>query len=108
MFKNNLLNKKQIMKKVKIRPMPCFCNGEHLTATFFNVVSVKDDLFQFVQFKYTLYDVQGVYAGEGSYELNGSECYGKWDASPEDAYNIVADGVGLDIILPRSGSIFEV
>lgn len=94
------------MVRVQIAPMPCFCNGKHLTATALNVISVRDDLFQFVQFKYTLYDAHGVYAGEGSYELNGTDEYPKWDASPEGAYTIVAAGIGLDIIQTKSGAIF--
>lgn len=95
------------MKKVAITPVTAYVNGRQMTATQFNVVSVSDNLFDRVVFRYTLFTALGEWAGEAAFELNGIEQYRTWDASPEQAYTIVAAGIGLEIIQTRSGAIFE-
>lgn len=95
------------MKKVSITPQVCYCNGKQITATQFNVVSVADNLFDHVVFKYTLFDATGGFAGEASYELKGVEQYTTWDASPEGAFEIVAKGIGLELSPAVSGKLFE-
>lgn len=94
------------MKKVTITPVTCYANGKQMTATQFNVVSVSDNLFDKVVFKYTLFTEKGEWAGEAAFTLDGCDCYDKWDASPEGAYTIVAKGVGLEMIQSKSGAIF--
>lgn len=44
------------MKAVKIKPAVCYANGKRMIATQLNVVSVADNLFDHVIFKYTLLD----------------------------------------------------
>jgi hypothetical protein len=96
------------MKKVSIIPATAYVNGRQMTATHFNVVSVSDNLFDKVVFKYTLFNQFGEWAGEAAYELSGVEQYTKWDASPEGAYKIVADGINLEITpVVGKSSIFD-
>lgn len=95
-------------KKVAIVPTVAYVNGQQKTATQLNVISVADNLFDVVTFLYTLYDEHGQWAGEASFTLSGCECYDQWDASAEGAYNIVAKGVGLEILPLSAKSIFEV
>jgi len=85
------------MKTVKIVPQLAFANGKRMEATQFNVVSISDNLFDAVTFKYTLFDKNMVWAGESTYSLEGRETYLTWDASPEGAYTLVAAGIGLEI-----------
>jgi hypothetical protein len=85
------------MKTVKIVPQLAFANGKRMEATQFNVVSISDNLFDAVTFKYTLFDENMVWAGESTYSLEGRETYLTWDASPEGAYTLVAAGIGLEI-----------
>lgn len=85
------------MKSVQIKPQAAFANGKRMVATQFNVVSIGDNLFDHVTFKYTLLDVNGVWAGESTYELDASN-YSTWDATPAGAYKIVATGIGVEII----------
>lgn len=94
------------MKRVAIVPAVAYVNGKQMTATSFNVVSVADNLFDHVIFKYTLYDGLGNWAGEASYELKGVVKYSEWDASPDGAYEIVAKGVDLEILPTLSKSMF--
>jgi hypothetical protein len=63
-------------------------------------------LFDNVIFKYTLQDEKGNFAGESTYELRG-EYYATWDNSPEGAYQIVADSIGVEII-GENAKMFEV
>jgi hypothetical protein len=86
------------MKTVQIKPYTAFANGKRIVATHLNVVSVKDNLFDHVVFKYTLLDDNCLWAGESTYELNGIEVYSTWDASADGAYDIVAAGIGLEIM----------
>lgn len=91
------------MKKAAIQPVTCYVNGEQKTATHISVQSVSDNLFDRVQFKYTFFDANGAWAGEAMFELNGVEEYSKWDASPEMAYQIVGDGIGIVFEPPKVG-----
>jgi hypothetical protein len=85
------------MKTVQITPQLAFANGKRMNATQFNVVSIADNLFDHVIFKYTLFDENMVWAGESTTELVGLEQYQTWDATPEGAYTIVAAKIGLAI-----------
>ncbi len=91
------------MKKAAIQPITAYVNGKQMTATHINVQSVSDNLFDRVQFKYTFFDENGSWAGEAMYELNGVEAYSQWDASPEGAYQIVGDGIGIVFVPPTIG-----
>jgi hypothetical protein len=86
------------MKTVAIKPHAAFANGKRMTATQFNVVSIADNLFDHVVFKYTLMDASGAWAGESTYELNGLAAYQTWFATPEGAYEIVAAAIGLELV----------
>lgn len=95
------------MKTVAIEPAVAYVNGKQMIATSFNVMSVSDNLFDHVIFKYTLFDANGLYAGEASYELNGIEEYSTWFATPEGAFEIVANGIGLTLApVPEGKTIF--
>lgn len=96
------------MKTVSIKPVKAYVNGKQMEATQFTVVSISDNLFDHVIFKYTLLDANGSWAGEAIYELEGLENYSKWDATPSGAYQIVASGVGLEIIQVKEGLFTEV
>lgn len=87
-----------MIKTVAIKPQTVFANGQRMTATQFNVVSIQDNLFDHVIFKYTLLDSNGTWAGESVHELKGVEQYQTWDATPAGAYKIVAAGIGVEII----------
>jgi hypothetical protein len=92
------------MKTVQIKPAVCYANGKRMIATQLNVVSVSDNLFDHVIFRYTLLDESGQWAGESTYELNGLEQYQTWFATPEGAFEIVAAGIGMEIVLPEGKS----
>lgn len=92
------------MKAIRIQPAVCFANGKRMIATQLNVVSVQDNLFDHVIFKYVLLDENNQWAGESTYELNGIEEYSTWFATPEGAFDIVAAGIGLEIVLPEGES----
>ena len=85
------------MKTVKIKPVTSFVNGKQMTATALNVVSIKDNLIDHVVFKYTLFTAKDEYAGEAVFEL-GPDTYNSWDASVDGAYNIVAKGIGVELV----------
>jgi hypothetical protein len=82
---------------VQIKPQAAFANGKRMVATQFNVVSIGDNLFDSVVFKYTLMDADGAWAGESTFSLDASN-YTTWDATPAGAYKIVAAGIGVEII----------
>lgn len=86
------------MKSVSILPTLAFANGQRVSATQINVISIQDNLFDYVLFKYTLLDENGAWAGESTFELKGEKEYQTWDTSPEGAYNIVANGIGVTIV----------
>lgn len=96
------------MKSVKVTPQIAYANGKQSVIEAINVQSVFDNLFDHVVFKYVLLDANNIQCGEGAYELKGEERYKTWDASPEGAYTIVIDGLGLEVS-PTVGksSIFE-
>jgi hypothetical protein len=94
------------MKTVQITPQIAFANGKRMMATQFNVVSIQDNLFDHVIFKYTLFDENMVWSGESTYELNGLEQYQTWFATPEGAFEIVAAGIGLNIIPKEGKTVF--
>lgn len=94
------------MITAQIKPQAAFANGKRMVATQFNVVSISDNLFDHVIFKYTLLDANGAWAGESTYELNGIEEYSKWFATPEGAYIIVAAGIGLELIEKDTKAMF--
>ena len=85
-----------ILKQVKASP--AFCNGKKMTVEQINVTSIFDNLVDHVKFKYTMYDKDGVFAGEAVFELKGAEEYGTWDASIYGAYQIVCKGIGLTLL----------
>jgi hypothetical protein len=94
------------MKTVAIQPHAAFANGKRMTATQFNVVSIADNLFDHVVFKYTLMDASGAWAGESTYELNGLAAYQTWFATPEGAYEIVAAAIGLELVSHDKEAMF--
>jgi hypothetical protein len=94
------------MKTVQVKPQIAFANGKKMSATQLNVVSIQDNLFDHVIFKYTLLDEAGVWAGESTYELNGIDEYSTWLATPEGAFEIVAAGIGLEIIPQDNKTVF--
>jgi hypothetical protein len=92
------------MKTVAIKPVLAFANGQRMIATQFNVTSVKDNLFDFVVFEYTLFDEANQWAGASTFTLDTIEKYQTWFATPEGAFEIVAAGIGLEIIKPEGES----
>lgn len=94
------------MITVQIKPAKAYVNGKQMIATQFNVKSLNDNLYDEVTFLYTLLDENGVWAGEATYSLTGRENYTKWDASASGAYQIVADGIGLEIV-QVAGKMFD-
>jgi hypothetical protein len=83
------------MKKVSVNPQAAFANGKRMVAEAINVVSISDNLFDHVTFKYTLFTADGDWAGESTHDLTGLEQYQTWDFSPEGAYTIVIEALGL-------------
>jgi predicted dithiol-disulfide oxidoreductase (DUF899 family) len=94
------------MKTVQITPQIALANGKRMMATQFNVVSIQDNLFDHVIFKYTLFDENMVWSGESTYELVGLEQYQTWFATPEGAFEIVAAGIGINIIPVGGKTVF--
>ena len=94
------------MKTIQIAPTIAFANGKQVMATQFNVVSISDNLFDHVIFKYTLYDENNLWAGESTYELTGVDEYTTWDTTAEGAYTIVSNGIGLTIIPQQDKTLF--
>ncbi len=86
------------MLTVQIQPQLAFANGKKMQATQFNVVSISDNLYDSVCFKYTLYDANMVWSGESTVSLEGREAYVTWDATATGAHKIVADAIGLEIV----------
>jgi hypothetical protein len=95
------------MKTVEIKPYTAFFHGKRATATKLNVVSVQDNLFDHVVFKYTLLDENNQWVGESTYELKGLTEYQTWFATPEGAFEIVAAGIGLELEPPAVGGKVE-
>jgi len=116
---NPLLNMTHPVRK-PIVPHSAFVNGRKIMASAINVVSVADNLFDHVVFKYTLYDAVSAWAGEGAYELRGAP-YVAWNdaataavgggasaavALAEAAFQVVADGIGVVFVPPGDGTFF--
>lgn len=91
------LNKTAFTEYENIKPMQCFCNGNAFIAEKIAIESVKDNLKNYVLFKYTLSDANGNFAGEGHYALD-ENTYGLWDASADGAYQLVCAGIGLELL----------
>ena len=94
------------MKTTAIKPTTAYANGKRMTATQFTVISIQDNLFDSVTFKYTLLDDNGVFAGESTFSLEGLEEYTQWDTTPEGAFEIVANGIGLEIVKEENKTLF--
>jgi hypothetical protein len=92
--------------KVEIKPQAAFANGKRMVAEAINVVSISDNLFDHVVFRYTLFDKDGVWAGESTHELKGLEEYQTWDASAKGAYTIVIEALGLEVVNTQGKSFF--
>jgi hypothetical protein len=99
-----LLNMHHPVRK-PIVPHSAFVNGKKVMAHGINVVSVADNLFDHVVFKYTLYDADCRWAGEGAHELKGT-AYAAWDASAEGAFVVVADALDLEFVPYSCGTFF--
>lgn len=80
-----------------VQPYPAFVNGHKVTVENLNVTSIYDDLVANVTFKYTLADANQQWAGEGVFSL-GPDTYNEWDSSDFHAYEIVAKGIGLNLL----------
>jgi hypothetical protein len=88
------------MKTVSIIPVKAFTNTGKLTlATQLNVESKYDNLFDRVIFGYLLLDAENQRCGESTFSLVGRETYCTWDTTPEGAFEIVAAGIGVEIVL---------
>ncbi len=94
------------MKTVHIKPQASFANGKRMTATQLNVVSISDNLFDHVIFRYTLLDANSTWAGESTFELDSSN-YSTWDTTPAGAYKIVAAGIGVEIVEEDTKAMFN-
>jgi hypothetical protein len=92
--------------QVEIKPQAAFANGKRMVAEAINVVSIADNLFDHVVFRYTLFDKDGVWAGESTHELKGLEEYSKWDTTAQNAYEIVIAGLGLEAVTTQGKSFF--
>jgi hypothetical protein len=87
------------MKTVSIIPVKAFTNTGKLTiATQLNVESKYDNLFDHVVFCYLLLDANNQRCGESTFSLVGREAYCTWYATPEGAFEIVAAGIGVEIV----------
>ena len=95
------------MKTVNIKPAVAYVNGKRMIATQLNVVSISDNLFDCVIFKYTLLDASDQWAGESTFSLNGLAEYSTWSSTPDGAFQIVANAIQLEIIFPMVGSKVE-
>jgi hypothetical protein len=89
------------MKKVKIIPTIAFANGKRFEAHFLSMTSAYDNLFNHVVFRYKLYCINGVEAGESTFELK-DDAYREWDTTPEHAYKLCLEAISLEC-QPRVG-----
>ena len=94
------MNSANSIKKYEIKPVTCYANGKQVIASYLNVVSVSDNLFNKVIFKYTFFDATSQQCGEAAFELNGVDDYKTWDASIESAYKIVGAAIGIVFVVP--------
>ena len=96
------IHHKAPMLFVPVQPYPAFANGQKVTVERLNVTSIFDDLKENVKFKYTLATATEQWAGEGVYSLDKTN-YTEWDATMSQAYEIVANAIGL--VLIRTGGL---
>jgi hypothetical protein len=96
------------MKSVRIIPQIAYANGKQAIIHSVHVASVFDDLFSRVVFKYVLLDEYRQPCGEGAYEIKDKTVYDSWDSTPEGAYLMVIDYLGMQV-QPTIGAqcIFE-
>jgi hypothetical protein len=92
------------MRTVEISPVIAFANGKQLTATHLTVGVIMDNLFDHAVFRYTFFGDGGQFAGESTFDIK-DEAYTAWDFTAQNAFEIVADGLGLTI-LPQVGKTF--
>jgi hypothetical protein len=92
------------MKTVNIQPTLSFANGKQVTATQLTVGVIMDNLFDQAVFRYTLFGDGGEFAGESTFEIKG-DAYTAWDFTAQQAFEIVANGIGLTIV-PQVGKTF--
>ena len=78
-----------------------FANGKKFMAHFMSMTSASDNLFDHVIFRYTLFDENGVQAGESTFELK-DDAYRAWDTTPEHAYLLCLEALSLEL-QPRIG-----
>jgi hypothetical protein len=87
------------MKTVQIVPVKAFTNTGKLTlATQLNVESKYDNLFDRVVFGYLLLDAGNQRCGESTFSLVGLDQYTTWDTTGANAFEIVAAGIGVEIV----------
>lgn len=91
------INKALFKQFEDITPIKCFCNGMPHIASKITIESVKDNLLDYVLFKYTLLNADDVFAGDGHFELSGAD-YPLWDSSADGAYAIVCTALGIELI----------
>jgi hypothetical protein len=91
------------MKSVPIIPQIAYANGKQVTIHSVHVLSVFDDLFSHVVFKYVLLDEHRQPCGEGAYTIKEKAIYDTWDATPEGAYLMVIDYLGM-LVQPVIGA----
>lgn len=85
------------MKFKQVKPYAAFCNGQSMIVEKVNVMSIADNLEDAVTFKYTLTDINEVFAGDGNVSLDESN-YSTWDSSKDGAYSIVCQAIGLELV----------
>jgi hypothetical protein len=87
------------MKTVQIVPVKAFTNTGKLTlATQLNVESKFDNLFDRVIFGYVLIGDDNQRCGESTFSLVGLDQYITWDTTAANAFEIVAAGIGVEIV----------
>ncbi len=87
------------MKTVQIVPLKAFTNTGKLTlATQLNIESKYDNLFDHVVFVYLLLDAGNQRCGEATFSLVGRDQYTTWDTTAANAFQIVAAGIGVEIV----------
>ncbi len=87
------------MKTVQIIPTKAFSNrGQLFTATQLNVESKFDNLFDHVIFGYVLLGDDNQRCGESTFSLVGLDQYTTWDTTGANAFQIVAAGIGVEIV----------
>jgi hypothetical protein len=99
------------MKIVKIKPLPCFCNGDRQIVTAFNVTTAGDNLEDTsdeasVTFIFRLFNDALQQVAEGKKVVTGAQ-YHNWDSTSRDAYRIVAELIEVEFV-NETTRMFEV